>query len=65
MAEPSVLEHLIAALRGRGNPDNEKLLPANMGTRGYQLHVKESQSMGETPMSYAEWIKTQQQPGGQ
>lgn len=52
-------EFVSAALRGQ-NPKNPKLKPIEMRARGYQLYKKEAETMGETPVSYDEWIKTQQ-----
>lgn len=62
MSDKTVMDHIIAALRGRGNPDNSDLLPANMSLRGYQLYVKEAQQMGEQVVPYQMWIKQQQAP---
>jgi hypothetical protein len=53
-------KYLIEALRTRKNPVNQKLKPIEMRTRGYQLYSKEQQAMGETPVSYEEWMKTQE-----
>ena len=60
MAEPSVYDHIVAALRKKANPDNANLKPADMRLRGYQLHVQEAKAMGETPQPYEQWIKSQE-----
>lgn len=57
------IKAIIKALRGGSkgeNPDNPKLKPIEKRGRGYQLYVKEAQVMGETPLSYEEWIKGQE-----
>lgn len=58
-------QYVIEALRTAKNPVNKKLKPMELRTRGYQLYVKEQQAMGESPVSYEEWMKTQDpiQPG--
>ncbi len=59
MSDGPTPEMVAAALRNRKNPVNKKLKPVEMRGRGYQLYVKEQQTMGETPVSYEEWMKTQ------
>lgn len=60
MSEGPNKEMLVKALRTRKNPVNDKLKPLELRSRGYQLYVAEQKSMGETPVSYEEWMKTQQ-----
>lgn len=59
---PDKVKAIVDALRGKttSNPDNPKLKPIEQRRRGYQLYAKEAQLMGETPVSYEEWIKTQE-----
>lgn len=59
MSDGPTPEMLAKALRERQNPANTKLKPIEMRGRGYQLYVQEQKQMGETPVSYEEWMKTQ------
>lgn len=61
MSDGPTPEMLSKALRERKNQADPKKRPIEMQARGYQLHVQESKAMGETPMSYADWLK--QNPG--
>jgi hypothetical protein len=48
------------ALRTKQNPINKELKPLELRARGYQLYAKEQQAMGETPVSYEQWMKSQE-----
>lgn len=66
MGESSILDHIIAALRGRNNPDNKKLKAPDMQLSGYHEYVGEQKAQGEPVQSYEEWIKGQSaSPAGQ
>lgn len=60
MSDGPTTKMLADAVRNKQNPVNKTLKPLEMRARGYQLYVKEQQQMGETPMSYESWMKTQQ-----
>ncbi len=59
MSDGPTPEMVAKALRNKKNPVNTTLKPMELRSRGYQLHVKEAQVMGETPMDYESWMKTQ------
>lgn len=52
-------QYVIQALRTAKNPVNKKLKPMELRADGYRLYAKEQNAMGETPVSYEEWMKTQ------
>ncbi len=60
MADGPTPEMVAKALRERKNPVNSNLQPIEMRSRGYQLYAQEAKVNGETPMPYADWMKTQQ-----
>lgn len=61
MSDGPTPEMVAKALRDRKNSVDPKKKPMEMQSRGYQLHVQEAKSMGDTPMSYEAWLK--QNPG--
>jgi hypothetical protein len=60
-ASSGFMQQLINALRSGGGQDaaGNKRGPLEAQLDGYRQHVKEATAMGETPLSYAEWIKQQ------
>lgn len=60
MSDGPTPEMVAKALRDRKNPVNPKLKPIELRSRGYQLYANEQKAMGETPVDYEEWIKSQQ-----
>ena len=60
MSDGPTPEMVAKALRDRKNSVNSDLKPIEMRGRGYQLYVQEQKALGETPVSYEEWMKTQQ-----
>lgn len=52
-----VMTTIIAALRGKGNPDNPALKPIEQHRDGYRMYRQVQQSQGEDVMPYEEWIK--------
>lgn len=59
MEIPESIKAVIDTLRGK-NPKNPKLKPIEQRRRGYQLYAKEAQVNGEDPLSYEEWIVSQE-----
>lgn len=60
---PENIRAVIDALRGgakKENPKNPKLKPIEQRRRGYQLYAQEAQANGEDPLSYEEWIVSQE-----
>ena len=58
MSDGPTPEMVAKALRTKENPVDPKKKPLQLKARGYQLHVAESKAMGETPMSYEAWLKS-------
>lgn len=59
MSDGPTTEMVAKALRTGKNPVDKTKKPVQFQSRGYQLHVKEAQVNGETPMKYEDWLKTQ------
>jgi hypothetical protein len=59
MSDGPTPEMVAKALRERKNPQNTKLKPMEMRGLGYQLYVQEQKQLGEAPVAYEEWMKTQ------
>jgi len=55
----SIMDHIIAALRGRKNPEDHSKRPADMQMSGWHEYLQECKASGEDPMSYDQWIKQQ------
>lgn len=64
MDMPEGIKAIIDALRGGEEAkEHEKFpgqKPLEQRRRGYQLYVQEAQVNGEDPLSYEEWIKSQE-----
>ena len=46
---------------GKGPPTTPSGRPLDQRRRGYQLYAQEANQMGDTPMSYEEWISSQEE----
>lgn len=67
---PDKIKYLIEALRnkperppsavGKGPASTPSGRPLDQRRRGYQLYAQEAQVNGDDPMSYEEWISSQE-----
>lgn len=60
MEIPESIKAVIDALRKKKTEAPPKLKPLEQRRRGYQLYAQEAQVNGEDPLSYEEWIASQE-----